>query len=281
MTEPYPSLPQNELNDLAQKLAERPSPHYPKERLTMHAAGLIIQKDVLYVPDGPWETRGHPNRLSAPADQVLHPELPTDKNDATNFKLAPALTANWRAQGYLVDQYGRPINPHWQTYLSDDKLGLTTGPGMFWRYGNNGVTDALVSRKTGNDEREWLLIQRKDSGEWATPGGYIDAGDKDTTATALREVEEETGLHVATAKYGARVILRSFEVSRRITLNSWSEINTVLIEADEEVLRQAQLNPGDDAKDAMWATHAYARDTLHAPERYLRYIEAANGELSG
>ena len=140
---------------------------------------------------------------------------------------------------------------------------------MFWRYGNNGVTDALVTRRTGNNEREWLLIKRKDSGEWATPGGYIDAADKDTTATALREVEEETGLRVDSATYGARVILQSFEVSRRVTLNSWSEINTVLIEADEALLQQAQLSPGDDAQDATWATHIYARDTLHAPERYL------------
>lgn len=275
MAEQYPPLPQNELDDLAQRLTERPSPHYPIERLTLSIAGLAVRGTVLFIPEGPWETRGHPNRLTAPEDQ-LHPELP--KDTAADFKLDPELTASWLAQGYLVDQYGRAINPYWQTYLSNDRLGLTTGPGMFWRYGNNGVTDALIPRLrqgSKSNEPEWLLVQRRDSGEWATPGGYTDVTDKNPTATAAREVEEETGLRLIAAQYSGQVMARIFEISRRVTLNSWSEINVVLIEADQELLHEAQLHPDDDARDVMWSTYEYAKDTLHMPEHYLRYIETA------
>lgn len=40
-----------------------------------------------------------------------------------------------------------------------------------------------------------LLIQRADTGEWNTPGGYSDLGES-AAETAVREVAEEVGLHV-------------------------------------------------------------------------------------
>lgn len=46
-----------------------------------------------------------------------------------------------------------------------------------------------------NNEGRLLLIQRKDNGTWAMPGGAADVGEP-PSAVAVREVWEETGLHV-------------------------------------------------------------------------------------
>ena len=46
-----------------------------------------------------------------------------------------------------------------------------------------------------NDEGKLLLIQRKDNGSWAMPGGAADVGEP-PSGVAVREVWEETGLRV-------------------------------------------------------------------------------------
>lgn len=56
---------------------------------------------------------------------------------------------------------------------------------------------------------EWkdslLLIRRKfppDQGKWAIPGGHLELGES-TTAGALREVQEETGLRVKNPRFAS------------------------------------------------------------------------------
>jgi ADP-ribose pyrophosphatase YjhB (NUDIX family) len=44
-----------------------------------------------------------------------------------------------------------------------------------------------------NDEGKILMIRRTDNGNWALPGGGMDPGET-LTRTAIREVEEETGI---------------------------------------------------------------------------------------
>ncbi len=41
-----------------------------------------------------------------------------------------------------------------------------------------------------------VLIQRRDNGKWALPGGMVDWGE-DVSTTVRRELEEETGLEVS------------------------------------------------------------------------------------
>lgn len=48
-----------------------------------------------------------------------------------------------------------------------------------------------------NPQHQVLLGKRKGShsaGHWAVPGGWIDATDRSTAESAIREVEEETGI---------------------------------------------------------------------------------------
>ncbi len=53
---------------------------------------------------------------------------------------------------------------------------------------------AVVFRNTER-EREYLLIKNKRSNHWGFPKGHIERGETET-ATAKREVLEETGLHI-------------------------------------------------------------------------------------
>ena len=46
---------------------------------------------------------------------------------------------------------------------------------------------------------ELLLMQRSDNGHWGLPGGYVEAGENVTDATA-REVFEETGVEIAVGR---------------------------------------------------------------------------------
>ena len=46
----------------------------------------------------------------------------------------------------------------------------------------------------GNDEGQILLVQRKDSGVWLYPTGWADVG-YSPAEVAMKEVEEETGIH--------------------------------------------------------------------------------------
>ncbi|WP_433248651.1 NUDIX hydrolase [Streptosporangium sp. CA-135522] len=46
-----------------------------------------------------------------------------------------------------------------------------------------------------DDQGRALLTQRRDNGHWEAPGGILER-DEDITAGLLREIHEETGLHV-------------------------------------------------------------------------------------
>ena len=60
-----------------------------------------------------------------------------------------------------------------------------------------------------NDEGKILLVQRKDNGTWAMPGGAADVGEP-PSAVAVREAWEETGLRVEPRKlvgvYDSRLV---------------------------------------------------------------------------
>lgn len=49
--------------------------------------------------------------------------------------------------------------------------------------------------RLGSDGKpEFLLLRNSKRGDWGVPKGHADAGDADILATAVRELEEETGL---------------------------------------------------------------------------------------
>ena len=88
---------------------------------------------------------------------------------------------------------GLPRNPVGRTGV--------TGRGLLGRWGPNHAADPIVTRwkrsptgeKMVREEKgvlEFVGIKRKDSGEWAIPGGMVDAGDT-VSATLKKEFGEE------------------------------------------------------------------------------------------
>ncbi|MBO0596479.1 NUDIX domain-containing protein [Nesterenkonia sp. E16_7] len=61
-----------------------------------------------------------------------------------------------------------------------------------------GVTSVVVRRQDANglalDEPEVLVVQRSDNGWWSAISGILEPGDSPASG-ALREVQEETGVH--------------------------------------------------------------------------------------
>jgi ADP-ribose pyrophosphatase YjhB (NUDIX family) len=63
------------------------------------------------------------------------------------------------------------------------------------RLGSEGKIRVGCSAAIINDEGKVLLTRRLDNGQWCLPGGGMDAGES-PAETCVREVFEETGLHV-------------------------------------------------------------------------------------
>ena len=102
------------------------------------------------------------------------------------------------------------------------------------------VADIVVHTDT-----EVLMIKRKNNpyaGHWALPGGFIDPGETPEQA-AIRELEEEAGLHVTTAN----LVGEFREPGRDPRLeHTWSWAYSVHI-ADK-----ANTTAGDDASETAW-----------------------------
>lgn len=95
---------------------------------------------------------------------------------------------------------------------------------------------AVVFKDIGN-VRKYLLIKNKRSNHWGFPKGHIERGENET-ATAKREVLEETGLHIniidgysSTSEYKI-----AGRVEKRVTIfiASTTDTNTVIQEVEIE-----------------------------------------------
>lgn len=111
-----------------------------------------------------------------------------------------------------------------------------------WFDGPNYTADALV---VNPELTKILLIQRKDTGEWALPGGFIDPIDRSSYHAAIRETHEETGLEVVD---GGHCIFSGVVDDPRNTDTAWIETRAHLFTAPSE----STIRSGDDASDATW-----------------------------
>ncbi len=110
-----------------------------------------------------------------------------------------------------LSNQGIPKNPCGRTGIS--------GQGLLGKWGENWAADPVITRydpKTG--KLLVLLIKRKD-GYWAIPGGMVDPGETKLSATAARELKEETGVSVNMDN--AKEIYVGMVDDFRNTDNSW------------------------------------------------------------
>ena len=78
----------------------------------------------------------------------------------------------------------RPLNPVGRTGMS--------GRGLLGKWGPNHAADPIVTRFDPEDERvlQMVAIKRRDTGQWAIPGGMVDPPEC-VSQTMRREFEEE------------------------------------------------------------------------------------------
>jgi ADP-ribose pyrophosphatase YjhB (NUDIX family) len=141
-----------------------------------------------------------------------------------------------------LDEQGRPLNPLGRTGLR--------GRGLLGRWGRNQAGDPLLTRIHPQTGRlQVLVIQRKDSGQWALPGGMVDEGEE-IAATVARELSEETSAELEF--HQADVVFTGVVDDPRNTDNAWMETTVLHKHLTDQEQRQLTLQAGDDASSVKW-----------------------------
>ncbi|XKL62364.1 hypothetical protein PGB90_002197 [Kerria lacca] len=172
--------------------------------------------------------------------------------------------------GYYKIINGYPINPIGRTGLK--------GRGLLGRWGPNHAVDPIVTRWKNNNESvecneetgkpilQFVAIRRRDSGEWALPGGMVDVGEK-VSATLKREFLEEA-LNIDEKSEDEKLELKEkiekifrngaqvyagYMDDPRNTDNAWIETVAVHFHDEKnEHFGSLALNAGDDAESVQW-----------------------------
>lgn len=167
---------------------------------------------------------------------------------------------------------GMPLNPHGRTGICER--------GLLGRYGPNHAADPVVTRwkrtpsgdhamgADGLPQIEFVAIKRKDTGEWAFPGGMVEPG-ATVSRTLLAEFGEEAmnSLEMTEAEHhdmeqklseffkNGRVVYQGYVDDPRNTDNAWME--TVAMHFHDEkgdTVARFNLKSGDDAGEVAWTT---------------------------
>lgn len=166
---------------------------------------------------------------------------------------------------------GYPLNPVGRTGI--------IGRGLLGRWGPNHAADPIVTRwkrddtgvvevdrSTGKRILQFIAIQRRDSGEWAIPGGMIDPGET-VSATLMREFMEEAlnfleknntereDLQNSIAEFFRKgdEIYKGYVDDPRNTDNAWMETVAMNFhDEDSSVVGKLALQAGDDARNVRW-----------------------------
>lgn len=239
---PAASYTSAQLDEIAQNVNETKRPGYGR-RLRTGSLGYVAGVTRCQVPAG-YDVVGHPNRVLGDPGS-MDPDI-TTLLTGEPVQVDPGVQDYCRAHGWVLDQHGRPLHPHHEQLLGDDRIGLPTGLGFGYWYGESAVTDAVVT--AGNAV---LLVPRMtDAGTIpALPGGYSvpadfgrsteqwRSGDRPTTVAGLhtaaaRKVLAETGL---TVPRGCDMrIARAIRPVSLHTLHSWTATYTVHIDLGRE-----------------------------------------------
>ena len=160
---------------------------------------------------------------------------------------------------------GRPLNPTGATGV--------TGRGALGLWGPNHAADTIVTRQGEQGKTEVLLIQRKDTGQWALPGGMVE-DEADIFNVALKELAEEAlALNSAEGSKNldreaiinkveelkqfpcfqrARNTYKGVVEDPRNTDNAWMETEAWSVQLSAEEAATLRLQAGDDAAVARW-----------------------------
>ena len=189
----------------------------------------------------------------------------------------------------------RPINPKGRTGI--------TGRGVLGKWGPNHAADPLVMRyKPGtgtgigdSSKRtlQFIAIKRKDTGEWAIPGGMVEFGD-DVSQTLRKEFLEETQNILKKSPEQAEELKQDIEKifanpikiykgyvdDPRNTDNAWMETScTLFFDKTGELTDKLQLEAGDDASEASWTDIPTNLDSLKLYASHVDFVRMAVAKI--
>jgi len=232
--------------------------------------GVVPEKNIL------WETPfpeyapvfHEDHKLSL---QPVWADKPSNLSEAKFNQLDGKVNRESHEGPYKIDPVTcLPLNPRGRTGI--------TGRGILGRWGPNRAADPVVTRlkkdsegnfvlnTEGNRILQFVAIKRGDTGEWAIPGGMVDAGD--TVSLTLRKEFGEEALNSIEASPEERVKLEKllseifangetvysgYVDDPRNTDNAWMETVCVNFHDDDgSIFDQFKLHAGDDAVGVKW-----------------------------
>lgn len=172
----------------------------------------------------------------------------------------------------VSDKDKRPINPVGRTGIK--------GKGILGRWGPNHAADPIVSRII-DGQLQFVAIQRQDTGEWALPGGMVDAGEQ-VSATLKREFTEEalSGFEDSQLdKLWSKgvPIYKGYVDDPRNTDNSWMETEVVNFHDDTGLLAKAKFKAGDDATNVQFVDTKPGLDLYASHVFFIRKFAKLHG----
>ena len=242
----------------AQSLMQRPYPSYPayNERLFLDHISYDEHGHVAFDNSGPWVTGSVlPTRTEQLTD-VLH---------NVGYPKMCTLDADYR-----------PLHPWWRDMVQRPDIGGVVGKGFYYYWGANYTADAAVIAPDEKNNAHVLLIQRRDNGEWALPGGFIN-NDEPSKVAAVRELHEETSLVLGRTTATAHKLYAGPVLDVRTTLHAWSETHLWLFNTFGTTLPDIAAN--DDANAAQWFTLDKLPSNLYGSHPVL--IQMAINQISG
>ncbi|XP_029650951.1 ADP-ribose pyrophosphatase, mitochondrial isoform X2 [Octopus sinensis] len=198
--------------------------------------------------------------------------------------------------GKKYDIYNHvPRNPHGRTGI--------IGRGLLGRWGPNHAADPIITRwkvvdghkvkgQDGKPVLQFIAIQRRDTGDWAIPGGMVDAGELVTT-TLQREFSEEAlnALNLTPEKRdklrkclkvffkNGKEVYKGYVDDIRNTDNSWIETVAMNFHDDNGTsVANLALTAGDDAVSVKWLDIA---QSLKLYANHKEFMKKVANDLNG
>lgn len=153
-------------------------------------------------------------------------------------------------EGNIKFKDGKPLTPF--------KTGIK-GRGLLGKYGPNHSADPIITRWIDN-KLHFVAVLRKDTGEWAIPGGMVDAGE-DGIKTLRREFKEEACENCDDSILDMVFAIENQDIiyagpiyrDPRTTDSAWIETLVVHYHIDNDLANKISLTPQkSEVKDVKW-----------------------------
>ena len=241
--------------DIHVKARSQENPQYPQRLPVADDAVRWTYEWPGYAPEAWTHQVVLDNSRDAPtghkwADPPDASSMREELNQRTTFATAGGVAASF-AEGLDFDDAGRPLNPVGRTGMSDR--------GLLGKWGSNHAADPIVTRfHPESGQLQVVAIQRKDTLQWAIPGGMVDAGEA-VSVTVKREFTEEAGAiedpeerahfekDVEALFTNGKQVYRGYVDDPRATDHAWMETTAFHFHCSPEIGRRLPLKAGDDA----------------------------------